>query len=182
MFPQNGDLKKLLKSSRKKVPQSARLSAGGGVQKLKGQCPNAPRVNLRGASLTITMRYGLKKSVNRKIYHNVHLTLHFSWVALFQMKNIWRECLISFTFIIYLGSKWLHKNRSQYKKGRSRTSHFFQPLFDVAFSDVANFTTYFKLLILRTMDNFKIGDELNVQLISNILNGSGNLLQISNYF
>ena len=43
-------------------------------------------------------------------------------------------------------------------------------------------TTYFKLLILRTMDNFKIGDELNVQLISNILDGSGNLLQISNYF
>ena len=34
------------------MPQSARLSAGGGVQKLKGQCPNAPRVNLRGASLT----------------------------------------------------------------------------------------------------------------------------------
>ena len=51
IYPQNGDLKKLLKSSRKKVPQSARLSAGGGVQKLKGQCPNAPRVNLRGASL-----------------------------------------------------------------------------------------------------------------------------------
>ena len=37
-------------------------------------------------------------------------------------------------------------------------------------------------LILRTMDNFKIGDELNVQLISNILDGSGNLPQISNYF
>ena len=52
IYPQNGDLKKLLKSSRKKVPQSARLSAGGGVQKLKGQCPNAPRVNLSGASLT----------------------------------------------------------------------------------------------------------------------------------
>ena len=51
IYPQNGDLKKLLKSSRKKVPQSARLSAGGGVQKLKGQCPNAPRVNLSGASL-----------------------------------------------------------------------------------------------------------------------------------
>ena len=52
IYPQNGDLKKLLKSSRKKVPQSARLSAGGGVQKLKGQCPNAPRVNLRKASLS----------------------------------------------------------------------------------------------------------------------------------
>ena len=35
-----------------------------------------------------TMRYGLKRSGNRKIYHNVHLALHFSWVALFQMKNI----------------------------------------------------------------------------------------------
>ena len=52
IYPQNGDLKKLLKSSRKKVPQSARLSAGGGGQKLKGQCPNAPSMNLRGASLT----------------------------------------------------------------------------------------------------------------------------------
>ena len=52
MYPQNGDLTKLLKSARKKVPQSARLSAGGGVQKLKGQCPNAPSMNLRGASLT----------------------------------------------------------------------------------------------------------------------------------
>ena len=52
IYPQNGDLKKLLKSSRKKVPQSARLSAGGGVQKLKGQCPNAPSMNLRKASLT----------------------------------------------------------------------------------------------------------------------------------
>ena len=52
IYPQNGDLTKLLKSARKKVPQSARLSAGGGVQKLKGQCPNAPSMNLRGASLT----------------------------------------------------------------------------------------------------------------------------------
>ena len=52
IYPQNGDLTKSLKSARKKVPQSARLSAGGGVQKLKGQCPNAPRVNLRKASLS----------------------------------------------------------------------------------------------------------------------------------
>ena len=29
-YPQNGDLTKSLKSGRKKVPQSARLSAGGG--------------------------------------------------------------------------------------------------------------------------------------------------------
>ena len=53
IYPQNSDLTKLLKSARKKVPQSARLSAGGGVQKLKGQCPNAPSMNLRGASLTL---------------------------------------------------------------------------------------------------------------------------------
>ena len=51
IYPQNGDLTKLLKSARKKVPQSARLSAGGGGQKLKGQCPNAPSMNLSGASL-----------------------------------------------------------------------------------------------------------------------------------
>ena len=57
IYPQNGDLTKLLKSARKKVPQSARLSAGGGVQKLKGQCPNAPRVNLRKASLTKFIQY-----------------------------------------------------------------------------------------------------------------------------
>ena len=52
IYPQNGDLTKLLKSARKKVPQSARLSAGRGVQKLKGQCPNACGMNLRMASLT----------------------------------------------------------------------------------------------------------------------------------
>ena len=51
IYPKNGDLTKSLKSARKKVPQSARLSAGGGVQKLKGQCPNAPSMNLSGASL-----------------------------------------------------------------------------------------------------------------------------------
>ena len=51
IYPQNGDLTKLLKSARKKVPQSARLSAGRGVQKLKGQCPNAQDMNLSGASL-----------------------------------------------------------------------------------------------------------------------------------
>ena len=34
------------------MPQSARLSAGGGGQKLNGQCPNAPSMNLRKASLT----------------------------------------------------------------------------------------------------------------------------------
>ena len=31
IYRQNGDLENLLKSARKKVPQSARLSAGGGV-------------------------------------------------------------------------------------------------------------------------------------------------------
>ena len=36
-----------------KLPQSARLSAGRGVQKLFGQCPNAPCMNLSGASLTL---------------------------------------------------------------------------------------------------------------------------------
>ena len=49
--PQNDDLTNLLKPARKKVPQSARLNAGRGVQKLKGQCPNAWDMNLSGASL-----------------------------------------------------------------------------------------------------------------------------------
>ena len=35
---------------RDEVPQSARLSAGGGVQLLKGQCPNAWGDFLNGAS------------------------------------------------------------------------------------------------------------------------------------
>ena len=39
------------KNGPKKVPQSARLSAGGG-QILFGQCPNAERVNPKGSSLT----------------------------------------------------------------------------------------------------------------------------------
>ena len=34
-----------------KVPQSARLSEGGGVQSLFGQCPNRPSIFLTGASL-----------------------------------------------------------------------------------------------------------------------------------
>ena len=38
VLTQNGDLTNLLKSARKKVPQSARLSAGEGVQSLFGQC------------------------------------------------------------------------------------------------------------------------------------------------
>ena len=42
IYPQNGDLKKLLKSSRKKVPQSARLSAGGGA-KAKRAMPKCPQ-------------------------------------------------------------------------------------------------------------------------------------------
>ena len=57
IYPQNGDLTKLLKSARKKVPKSARLSAGGGGQKLKGQCPNAWDMNLSGASLIGVITY-----------------------------------------------------------------------------------------------------------------------------
>ena len=37
---------------RDEVPQSARLSAGGGGQKLFGQCPNARNAIYNGASLT----------------------------------------------------------------------------------------------------------------------------------
>ena len=52
-YPQNGDLTKLLKSAQKKVPQSARLSAGGGMQSLFGQCPNRGDANFNGASLSV---------------------------------------------------------------------------------------------------------------------------------
>ena len=50
MYRQNSDLANLLKSSRKKVPYSARLSAREEVQKLFGQCPNAQVINLSGGS------------------------------------------------------------------------------------------------------------------------------------
>ena len=53
IYPQNSDLTKSLKSARKKVPQSARLSAGGGVQLPFGQCPNRGDANRKGASLRI---------------------------------------------------------------------------------------------------------------------------------
>ena len=43
IYPQNDDLTKLLKSARKKVPQSARLSAGGGGAKAKRAMPKAPQ-------------------------------------------------------------------------------------------------------------------------------------------
>ena len=43
IYPQNGDLKKLLKSAQKKVPQSARLSAGGGGAKAKRAMPKCLR-------------------------------------------------------------------------------------------------------------------------------------------
>ena len=38
--------------ARKKVPQSARLSAGGGVQSLFGQCPNVEYMIVNGSSLS----------------------------------------------------------------------------------------------------------------------------------
>ena len=42
------------KCARKQVPQSARLSEGGGVRSLFGQCPNRPDLFQTGASLTCT--------------------------------------------------------------------------------------------------------------------------------
>ena len=41
------------------VPQSARLSAGEGVQKLFGQCPNAWVINLSGASLNLESKLSM---------------------------------------------------------------------------------------------------------------------------
>ena len=48
-------------SARKQVPQSARLSEGGGVRSLFGQCPNRPDLFQTGASLM------QEKSVGGKI-------------------------------------------------------------------------------------------------------------------
>ena len=49
--------------TRKKIPQSARLCAAGGVcvQSLFGQCPNRHRVKLFGASLKKTQNFWVKK-------------------------------------------------------------------------------------------------------------------------
>ena len=81
-IPSNGDLTKSLKSARKKVPQSARLNAGGGVQKLKGQCPYACSMNLRGASLTcVTHIFWLLLIINLHVTHVTHVTW-VTWVKL----------------------------------------------------------------------------------------------------
>ena len=44
-------------SARKQVPQSARLSEGGGVRSLFGQCPNRPDLFQTGASLMATCSF-----------------------------------------------------------------------------------------------------------------------------
>ena len=79
IYPQSGDLTKSLKSARKKVPQSARLSAGGGGQKLKGQCPNAPCMNLRKASLSTVRKLA---AVATKQKHIVLSFLEVYWILL----------------------------------------------------------------------------------------------------
>ena len=48
IYPQNGDLTKLFKSAWKKVPQSARLSAGGGGAKAKRAMPKCPPREFEG--------------------------------------------------------------------------------------------------------------------------------------
>ena len=56
--------------ARKKVPQSARLSAGG-VQSLFGQCPNGGGVNLLGSSLNLGAKITL--ILKEQIYLVFHL-------------------------------------------------------------------------------------------------------------
>ena len=51
MYRQNGDLANLLKSARKKVPQSARLSAGGGCNRYLGNAQIEVPLNLMGLPL-----------------------------------------------------------------------------------------------------------------------------------
>ena len=61
IYPQNSDLTKSLKSARKTVPQSARLSAGGEVQSLFGQCPNRGDAKFKGASLTTKVHFDFQQ-------------------------------------------------------------------------------------------------------------------------
>ena len=65
-------------------------------------------------SLHCTMRRSLLQSVNRTMYQNVYLTPHFFPPPLFQMTNIWRKYLITFTFIVYL-TTWVMNNHSHNK-------------------------------------------------------------------
>ena len=48
IYPQNGDLTKLLKSAQKKVPQSARLSAGEGGAQPKRAMPKCLQHEFEG--------------------------------------------------------------------------------------------------------------------------------------
>ena len=61
-----------------------------------------------------TMRRSPLQSVNRKIYQNVYVAPHFFLAPLFQMTNIWRKYLITFTFIVYL-TTWVMINHSHNK-------------------------------------------------------------------
>ena len=56
---------------RDEVPQSARLSAGGGGQLLKGQCPNAWGDFLNGASLRIRLKR--LKLISLSFVHLTHI-------------------------------------------------------------------------------------------------------------
>ena len=55
MVKKNGKNGKMVKSRLKKVPQSARLSAGGGGEMLFGQCPHGGGDKLKGASLSLAV-------------------------------------------------------------------------------------------------------------------------------
>ena len=66
-----------------KVHQSARLSAGGGGQKLFRQCPNAPCMNLSGASLILIAAWcyiclGRHYSVTRYVARFIYLVFHIA--------------------------------------------------------------------------------------------------------
>ena len=61
-----------------------------------------------------TMRLSPLQSVNRTIYQNVYLAPRFFFSSIFQMTNIWRKYLITFTFIVYL-TTWVMNNHSHNK-------------------------------------------------------------------
>ena len=62
----------------------------------------------------ITMRLSPLQSVNRTIYQNVYLAPHLFAAQFFQMTNIWRKYLNTFTFIAYL-TTWIMNNHSHNK-------------------------------------------------------------------
>ena len=73
MYPQNGDLTKLLKLARKKSAPECPNECGEGGQILFGQCPNVGDVNPKGSSLN-TIRLTINQDYQTHQTHETRQT------------------------------------------------------------------------------------------------------------